>query len=61
MVAAGAVVAERSRVRAGVMAAGVPAEEKKELSGAAAQWVATAADEYQDFRERYVLNLTTRR
>ena len=61
MVAAGAVVAERSEIRPGVMAAGVPALEKKELSGAAARWVATAADDYQRFRERYLLNLTTTR
>src|SRR5438309_505385 len=32
MVAAGAVVPERAQVRAGVLAAGVPAREKKELS-----------------------------
>jgi carbonic anhydrase/acetyltransferase-like protein (isoleucine patch superfamily) len=61
MVAAGAVVAERSEIPAGVMAAGVPAQEKKELSGAAARWVASAADEYQTLRERYLLNLTTTR
>ncbi len=61
MVAAGAVVSERSEIRARVMAAGVPAREKKELSGAAARWVSSAADEYQRFRERYLMNLTTRR
>ena len=61
MVAAGAVVAERSEIRTGVMAAGVPAQEKKALSGAAAHWIATAADEYQALREQYLLNLTTMR
>ena len=61
MVAAGAVVAERSTIRGGVLAAGVPAEEKKELSGSAAGWVAGAADHYQQLRERYLLNLTTTR
>jgi len=54
MVAAGAVVSERSQIRAGVLAAGVPAQEKKELSGAAAHWTATASDEYQEFRRRYM-------
>ena len=59
MVAAGAVVAEGCEIGAGMMAAGVPAREKKELSGAAARWVATAADQYQRLRERYLLNMTT--
>jgi carbonic anhydrase/acetyltransferase-like protein (isoleucine patch superfamily) len=54
MVAAGAVVAERAAIRSGVLAAGVPATEKKELSGAAARWTTTAADEYQEFRRRYM-------
>lgn len=59
MIAAGAVVPERAEIRAGVLAAGVPAQEKKELSGSAARWTATAADEYQRLRERYLMNLTT--
>ena len=59
MLAAGAVAGERSEVRARTLAAGVPAREKKELSGAAARWTATAADEYQLLRERYLMNLTT--
>ena len=59
MIAAGAVVPERAEIRAGVLAAGVPAQEKKELSGSAARWTATAADEYQLLRERYLMNLTT--
>jgi carbonic anhydrase/acetyltransferase-like protein (isoleucine patch superfamily) len=58
MIAAGAVVPERAEIRTGVLAAGVPAQEKKELSGAAARWTATAADEYQLLRERYLSNLT---
>lgn len=61
MLAAGAVVSERSEVRPGVLAAGVPAREKKELSGSAQAWTETAADEYQELRERYLLNLTTTR
>ena len=59
--AAGAVVAERSAIRGGVLAAGVPAQEKKELSGSAAGWVAGAAEHYQTLRERYLRNLTTTR
>jgi carbonic anhydrase/acetyltransferase-like protein (isoleucine patch superfamily) len=59
MLAAGAVAAERSEVRAHTLAAGVPAREKKELSGAAARWTDTAADEYQLLRERYLMNLMT--
>ena len=54
MVAAGAVVSERVEIRGGVLAAGVPAREKKELSGSAARWTANAADEYQEFRRRYM-------
>ena len=64
MVAAGAVVAERSAIGAGMLAAGIPAREKKQLSGSAAGWVANAAGEYQKLRERYLMNLnltTTRR
>lgn len=56
MVAAGAVVSERVEIRGGVLAAGVPAREKKELSGAAARWTQTAADHYQEFRLRYMTN-----
>jgi carbonic anhydrase/acetyltransferase-like protein (isoleucine patch superfamily) len=54
MVAAGAVVAERADVRPGVLSAGVPAREKKELSGSALQWTRTAADEYQQYSKRYM-------
>jgi carbonic anhydrase/acetyltransferase-like protein (isoleucine patch superfamily) len=61
MVAAGAVVGERATIRPGVLAAGVPAQEKKELSGSAAGWVAGAAEHYQNLRERYLQNLTTTR
>ena len=54
MVAAGAVVPERFDVPAGVLVAGVPARVKKELSGSALGWTRTAADEYQDYRRRYM-------
>jgi carbonic anhydrase/acetyltransferase-like protein (isoleucine patch superfamily) len=58
MVAAGAVVPERATIRPRMLAAGVPAKEKKELSGSALAWTEHAADEYQGLRERYLLNLT---
>src|SRR5579872_4968752 len=54
MIAAGSVVSERTEIRPGVLAVGVPAREKKELSGSAAHWTATAADEYQEFSRRYM-------
>jgi carbonic anhydrase/acetyltransferase-like protein (isoleucine patch superfamily) len=54
MLAAGAVLVERAHVGPGMLAAGVPAREKKRLSGAAEGWTRRAADEYQDFRRRYL-------
>jgi carbonic anhydrase/acetyltransferase-like protein (isoleucine patch superfamily) len=53
MVAAGAVVPERATIAPEVLAAGVPAVEKKHLSGAALRWTRTASDEYQQFSKRY--------
>jgi carbonic anhydrase/acetyltransferase-like protein (isoleucine patch superfamily) len=58
MVAAGAVVGEGGRVSPGMLAVGVPARERKELSGSALAWVERAADHYQEFRNQY---LTTSR
>ena len=54
MVAAGAVVGEGAEVGARMLAAGVPAREKKELSGSALRWTETAADHYQEYRRRYM-------
>jgi carbonic anhydrase/acetyltransferase-like protein (isoleucine patch superfamily) len=54
MVAAGAVVAERARVAPEMLAAGVPAVEKKQLSGSALHWTRTASEEYQQFSKRYM-------
>ncbi|HEY3773789.1 MAG TPA: gamma carbonic anhydrase family protein [Solirubrobacteraceae bacterium] len=54
MVAAGAVVSERQQIPAGVLAAGVPAQVKKELSGSARQWVEYAAQNYQVRRRQYL-------
>jgi carbonic anhydrase/acetyltransferase-like protein (isoleucine patch superfamily) len=58
MVAAGAVVGEGGTVGPRMLAAGVPAREKNELSGSALRWTDTAADHYQEYRRRY---LTTSR
>jgi carbonic anhydrase/acetyltransferase-like protein (isoleucine patch superfamily) len=54
MLAAGAVLAERSEIAAGMLAAGVPAREKKPLSGSAQAWTQNAAGEYQHYRRRYL-------
>ena len=54
MVAAGAVVSERQQIPAGVLAAGVPAQVKKELSGSARHWVEYAAQDYQVRRTLYL-------
>jgi carbonic anhydrase/acetyltransferase-like protein (isoleucine patch superfamily) len=53
LIAAGAVVPERCTIAPGVLAAGVPATEKKQLSGSALRWTQTAADEYQQFKNLY--------
>jgi len=60
MVAAGAVVSERTEIPAGVLAAGVPARVKKELSGSALAWTGRAAAHYQELRERYLTSLRLR-
>src|SRR6202042_3200973 len=51
VVAAGGVVPERAEVAAGVLAAGVPVREKKEVSGSAARWAQMATDDYQELRQ----------
>src|SRR4051794_1506262 len=58
MIAAGAVVGEGSEIAGEMLAAGVPAREKKQLSGSALAWTDTAVDRYQELRRRY---LTTSR
>jgi carbonic anhydrase/acetyltransferase-like protein (isoleucine patch superfamily) len=57
MLAAGAVLSERTEIGPSMLAAGVPAREKKELSGAAGGWTETAAAQYQELRRRYLDNL----
>jgi carbonic anhydrase/acetyltransferase-like protein (isoleucine patch superfamily) len=54
MLAAGAVLSEGGTVAPGMLAVGVPAREKKALSGSAEQWTRSAANEYQQLRRRYL-------
>ena len=54
VLAAGAVLSERREIGPGMLAAGVPAVEKKPLSGSAQTWTETAAAEYQSYRHRYL-------
>jgi carbonic anhydrase/acetyltransferase-like protein (isoleucine patch superfamily) len=54
MLAAGAVLSERSQIGPGMLAAGVPAREKKPLSGSAQSWTRTAVGQYQHYRRRYL-------
>jgi len=54
MLAAGSVVTEDGEIPSEVLAAGAPAEAKKELDGSSAKWVEEAAREYQALRLRYM-------
>lgn len=54
VLAAGAMLSERRKIGPGMLAAGVPAAEKKPLSGSAQAWSETAAAEYQKYRHRYL-------
>jgi carbonic anhydrase/acetyltransferase-like protein (isoleucine patch superfamily) len=54
MLAAGAVLSERTSIGAGMLGAGVPATEKKRLSGAAQGWTEQAARNYQALSARYL-------
>lgn len=57
MLAAGAVLSERTAIGPSMLAAGVPATEKKELSGSAKSWTEYGAAHYQELRRRYLDNL----
>src|SRR4051812_14410967 len=54
VLAAGAVLSDRRTVAPGMLAAGVPAVEKRRLEGDAARYPERAADEYRRLRERYL-------
>ena len=60
LIAAGAVASEGMEIPGGVLAAGVPAQVKKELAGSSQRWVETAALEYQAQRLRYINGAVTR-
>jgi carbonic anhydrase/acetyltransferase-like protein (isoleucine patch superfamily) len=53
MLAAGAVLQEGREIPPGHLAAGVPAEVKKQLAGSSSSWVATSADHYRRRAVRY--------
>lgn len=54
LLAAGSVITERAAIGSGVMAAGVPARERKALSGAAQRWTEEATEHYAEYRRRYL-------
>ncbi len=54
MLAAGSVVNEDGEIPPEVLAAGTPAEVKKELDGSSSEWIESAAREYQELRLRYM-------
>jgi carbonic anhydrase/acetyltransferase-like protein (isoleucine patch superfamily) len=54
MLAAGSVVREKIRIPDRHLAAGAPAEVKKELTGPALWWVRTSAAAYADLTRRYL-------
>ena len=54
LIAAGAVVSERTEIPPGVLAAGVPAKVKKEMSGSSQRWLDNAVDEYQAKRRLFL-------
>jgi carbonic anhydrase/acetyltransferase-like protein (isoleucine patch superfamily) len=54
MLAAGSVVTEDGEIPPEVLAAGAPAEAKKDLDGSSSKWVEDAAREYQALRLRYM-------
>jgi carbonic anhydrase/acetyltransferase-like protein (isoleucine patch superfamily) len=54
LLAAGSVVTEEGEIPPEVLAAGAPAEAKKELGGSSSRWVESAAREYQALRLRYM-------
>jgi carbonic anhydrase/acetyltransferase-like protein (isoleucine patch superfamily) len=54
MIAAGAVVGEGVTIGPRMLAAGVPAREKKELAGSSLAWTESGVAEYQRLRTRYL-------
>jgi carbonic anhydrase/acetyltransferase-like protein (isoleucine patch superfamily) len=60
MVGAGAVVGEGAEVTGEMLAAGVPARDKKRLSGSALEWTETAVGAYQRLSHLYLTNSRVR-
>jgi carbonic anhydrase/acetyltransferase-like protein (isoleucine patch superfamily) len=54
MVAAGSVVGERMQIPERHLAAGAPAQVKKELAGSSLEWIAKAGPEYQELAALYL-------
>jgi carbonic anhydrase/acetyltransferase-like protein (isoleucine patch superfamily) len=54
LLAAGAVLGQGTGIGDEMLAAGIPATEKKRLSGSALGWVDGGADEYVRLRARYL-------
>ena len=54
MLATGSVLGEGREIGPGMLAVGMPAAEKKPLSGSAQGWVDSAAEQYQHYRRRYL-------
>jgi carbonic anhydrase/acetyltransferase-like protein (isoleucine patch superfamily) len=54
LVAAGAVVLERTEIPPGSLVAGVPARVRKQLDGSAAEWVAKGSGYYVALARRYL-------
>jgi carbonic anhydrase/acetyltransferase-like protein (isoleucine patch superfamily) len=57
MLAAGSVLSEGAEVPAGHLAAGTPAQVKKQLSGSSADWVDSTARHYQEAGRAYKAHL----
>ena len=53
MIAAGSVVPSNMKIPPRHLVAGVPAEVKKEITGASLMWVATSASMYRELAEKY--------
>jgi len=61
MIAAGSVVGQGAHIPARTLAAGAPAQVKKELSGKALDWITTAAEAYHHLRSQYLAEGIDRR
>ena len=58
LIAAGSVVTDATRIPPRTVAAGAPCTARKELSGASADWIGRAAEDYVGLARRYRRALT---